>query len=114
MRDHLAKGSLAGPSMESINQTMIHMFQEVPNSYQEAMNSPDKDKWLKASREEFKGLTKMGVWRLVDCPDDPKTIKCRWTYVLKADGHYKARLVAKGYTQVQGIDYKDTFSLVMR
>ena len=41
------------------------MFQEVPNSHREAMNSLDKDKWLQA-KEEFEGLTKMGVWKLVD------------------------------------------------
>ena len=41
-------------------------------------------------------------------------IKCRWTYVVKYDGQYKACLVAKGYTQVQGIDYEETFSLVAR
>ena len=85
------------------------MFQEALNSYQEAMTSPDKEKWLEASQEEFKGLTEMGVWRLVDCLSDCKTIKCRWTYVLKFDRRYKARLVAKGYTQVQGIDYEKTF-----
>ena len=61
---------------------MIHMFQEAPNSYLEVMNSPEKDKWLKASKE-FKGLTEMQVWKLVDHPDDHETIKCRWTYVLK-------------------------------
>ena len=90
------------------------MFQEVPNSYKEAMSSPEKDKWLAASTEEFKGLTEMGVWKLVDGPHNCKTIKCRWTYVLKSNVHYKARLVAKGYTQVQGIDYEETFSLVAR
>ena len=41
-------------------------------------------------------------------------IKCRWTYVLKSDGQYKVRLVIKGYTQVQGIDYEETFSPVVR
>ena len=90
------------------------MFQEVPNSYREAMSSPEKDKWLVASTEEFEGLTEMGVWKLVDHPADRKTIKCRWTYVMKSDGCYKARLMAKGYTQVQGIDYEETFSPVAR
>ena len=56
----------------------------------------------------------MGVWKLVDHPDDCKTIKCRWTYVLESNGHYKEKLVAKGYTQVQGIDYEETFSPVAR
>ena len=56
----------------------------------------------------------MGVWKLVDHPSNCKTIKCRWTCVLKSDRCYKVRLVAKGYTQVQGIDYEKTFSLVAR
>ena len=88
---HLTKGRLvresqAGPSTESITNTLIHMFQDAPNSYQEAMNSLDKEKWVRASEEEFEGLTKMGIWKLVDHPSDCKTIKCRWTYVLKSDG----------------------------
>ena len=104
----------ASSSYRNTNKVLIHMFQEVPNSYREAMSSPEKDKWLAVLTEEFEGLTEMGIWKLVDCPNNHKTIKCRWTYVLKSDGCYKARLVVKGYTQVQGIDYEKIFSPVAR
>ena len=102
------------PSGDNINNILIHMFQKAPNLYQEVLNLKKSEKWLTTSQEEFDGLTEMGVWRLVDHPSNCKTITCRWTYVLKSNGRYKVRLVAEGYTQVQGIDYKEAFSLVMR
>ena len=62
--------------------------------------------------EEYEGLIDMGIWKLVQRPKNCKTIKCRWTFMYKSDSQYMAWLGAKGYTQVQGIDYEEAFSLV--
>ena len=90
MKAHEQCQPQAGPSTGNIDEILVHMFQDVPNSYHEAMSSPEKDKWLVASTEGFKGLVEMGTWKLVDHLNDHKTIKCRWTYVMKSDGCYKA------------------------
>jgi len=51
---------------------------------------------------------------LVDLPKGRKSIKGRWVFAVKSNGHKKAQLVTKGFTQVFGIDNKKTFSPVAR
>src|SRR3990170_8732830 len=88
-----------------------------PSNYEEAMASPDSDKWLEAMKSEIGSMYENKVWTLVDLPDERRAIKNKWIFKKKtdADGNvtvYKARLVAKGYHQVQGVDYGVTFSPV--
>lgn len=75
--------------------------------------------WRKAMDQEIEALERNQTWILVDKPPDSKPIGCKWVYKVKykQDGsieRYKARLVVKGYTQVEGVDFQDTFSPVAK
>jgi len=59
------------------------------------------------------------VWELVDLPPQRKSIKNKWIFKIKrhADGSidkFKVCLVATGFIQIKGVDYEETFSLVVR
>ena len=58
-------------------------------------------------------LQKSENWELVTLPFGKFVVGCRCVFVIKVD-RLKARLVAKGYTQIFGLDYGDTFSLVTK
>ena len=79
-----------------------------PTNYEEAMMSPDSDRWLEAMKSEIGSMYENRVWTLVDLPDDWQAIENKWIFKKKtaADGNvtvYKARLVTTGFRQVQGL-----------
>ncbi|KAK2997811.1 hypothetical protein RJ639_025666, partial [Escallonia herrerae] len=83
-----------------------------PQSYAQAILDLH---WQQVMNVELEALQQNKTWSLVQLPDGHKPIGCKWVYKTKyrSDGtieRYKARLVAKGYTQVEGIDYQETFS----
>jgi hypothetical protein len=92
---------------------------EDPMSYQEAMKSTDRAKWVAAMRDEYESLCKANTWELAPKPLDVNVIGSRWLFKTKRDNHgnitrYKARLVAQGFTQEFGRDYLETFSPVAK
>ena len=69
--------------------------------------------------EELHQFVWNDVWELVPRPKGVNVIGIKWNFKNKSDEHdtvirNKSRLVAQGYTQVEGIDFYETFAPVAR
>ena len=76
--------------------------------------SAHQKEWTAACKREIQTLQNREVFELVKRPRDRKIIKNRWVFDIKDDGRKRARLVAKGFSQVEGLDYDQVFSPVVR
>ena len=69
--------------------------------------------------EKLYALYKTYTWDLIPLPFSKSDVGCCWVYKIKtnSDGsieQYKAKLVAKGYSQQYGMDYEETFAIVVK
>jgi hypothetical protein len=106
------------PILRQAKATTLKKEIYIPNNYQEAITCQDKDMWLEAIQEEMASLTQHQTWDMVPIPEGCNVVKNKWIFSIKkgidTEIRYKARLVACGYSQVEGIDYKEIFSPVVK
>jgi hypothetical protein len=87
-----------------------------PSNYEEIAK---KRVWKDAMGKEYQSIVKNDVWDVVHRSKEKSIVSSKWIYKMKhaADGiieKYKVRFMARGFSQKEGIDYKETFSLVAR
>jgi hypothetical protein len=85
-----------------------------PKTFAEASGHPN---WDTTMNDEYHSLMENDTWDPVPLPKGRKLVRCKWVYRTKyaSDGsveRHKSRLVAKGFSQIEGIDYNETFSPV--
>ena len=67
--------------------------------------------------EEYSSIMKNDVWEVVPRPKGKSVVTSRWLYKIKHVAYaniekFKARFVARGLSQVEGVDYEETFAPV--
>ncbi|KAK1628842.1 hypothetical protein QYE76_003157 [Lolium multiflorum] len=88
-----------------------------PKKVFEALEDSD---WVEAMHEELNNFKRNKVWTLVEKPKECcNVIGTKWIFKNKQDEfgnivRNKARLVAQGFSQVEGIDFGETYAPVLQ
>jgi len=90
-----------------------------PKTYEEALQSSNREEWDKAVQEELAKMAANNVWEIQKLPPGKKAVGCTWVFKTKKnqDGiviRFKARLCAQGFSQVAKQDFNETFAPVAR
>lgn len=106
------------PTSEVANQVSYSCYcaQTEPKKVEEALQD---ESWVSAMHDELHQFTKNDVWTLVPRPAELNTIGTKWIFKNKTDEHStvvrnKAHLVTQGYTQIEGVDFNETFAPIAR
>jgi hypothetical protein len=128
---HIQKAHPAQQIIGNLNKRVTHSSRSAHLSYfsntlfvalfelRDVRHALSDSSWVNAIHEELENFERNQVWTLVDPPRDVNDIGTKWVFKNKQgeDGEVvrnKAHLVAQGYSQVEGLDFWETFASVAR
>ena len=87
-----------------------------PSYFEEVVQEPT---WVDAMVEECDSIVRNSAWEIIPRPMGKSVVGSRWIYKVKqvVDGSiekHKGRFLAQGFSQIEGIDYEETFAPVIR
>lgn len=87
-----------------------------PSNFEEASK---RQVWRDTMVKEYSSIIKNDVWDIVPRPKGKSVVSSKWIYKIKhvSDDNvekYKARFVVRGFSQIEGVDYEETFTPVAR
>jgi transposase InsO family protein len=92
--------------------------EQTPQTYRQAMASPDAAKWKAALEKEMQSCVEQKVWTLLPRSSLPKganVLPCKEVFKIKVDEQgrvvqHKARFTPKGFRQKHGVDFFETYA----
>ena len=83
------------------------------------MEAVQQSVWVDAMVEEYDSIVQNSVWDVVPRLEDKLVVSSRWIYKVKhvagsSIEKHKAKFVVKGFSQVERIDYEETFGPIAR
>ena len=93
-----------------------------PTTFMEAVSGSSAQEWMKSMTAEHESLVENECWELVPRPSNTNVVSCKWVYKTKEEQtsegtlgvRLKSRLVARGFSQIEGIDYSETYAPVVK
>ncbi|VDB86952.1 unnamed protein product [Peniophora sp. CBMAI 1063] len=93
-------------NVKNYHELMWRDVQKLPKVAQEKIKA--------ATHDEMEAHRKRGTFEYVHRPTNRRVILNRWVLDEKPDGCIKARLVIKSFSQIEGIDFDQVFSPIVR